>query len=48
IGVGEVKELIDAFKASGTMQAAHLENIFKYNVALAELSKATGHDFYEN
>ncbi len=48
IGLGEVKDLIDAFKANGAMQAAHLENIFKYNVALAELSKATGHDLYPN
>jgi len=48
IGVGEVKDLIDAFKANGAMQAAHLENIFKYNVALAKLSKASGNDLYPN
>lgn len=48
IGVGEVKDLIDAFKANGSMQAAHLENIFKYNVALAKLSKASGNDLYPN
>ncbi|MCH8872570.1 TolC family protein [candidate division KSB1 bacterium] len=48
IGLGEVKDLIDAFKANGSMQAAHLENIFKYNVALAKLSKASGNDLYPN
>ena len=48
IGVGEVKDLIDAFTANGSMQAAHLENIFKYNVALAKLSKASGNDLYPN
>lgn len=48
IGVGEVKDLIDAFKANRAMQATQFENIFKYNVALAELSKATGHDLYPN
>ncbi|NIR51794.1 TolC family protein, partial [candidate division KSB1 bacterium] len=46
IGVGDVKELIDAFKANGAMQAKHLENIFKYNVAIAKLGKAVGKDLY--
>lgn len=46
IGVGEVKDLIDAFKAKAAMQAAHLENIFRYNVAAAQLSKAVGLDLY--
>ncbi|MFQ5601944.1 MAG: TolC family protein [bacterium] len=46
IGVGEVKELIDAFKANGAMQAEHLQNIFTYNIAMAKLSKATGRDLY--
>ncbi len=48
IGVGEVKDLIDAFKANGTMQAEHFQNIFKFNVAVAKLSKATGRDLYVN
>lgn len=48
LGVGDVKDLIDAFKANGAMQAAHFENIFKYNVALARLSKAIGRDLYPN
>ncbi len=46
IGVGEVKDLIDAFKANGAMQAEHLQNIFEYNVALARLSKAVGRNLY--
>ncbi len=48
IGVGEVKELIDAFRANGAMQAEHLQNIFKYNVAIAKLSKTVGRDLYPN
>lgn len=48
IGVGEVKDLIDAFKANSGMRAEHLENIFKYNVALAKLSKSIGRDLYTN
>jgi len=47
IGVGEVKDLIDAFKANGAMQAEHLQNIFKYNTAIAKLSKVIGRDLYE-
>ena len=46
IGVGEVKDLIDAFKANGAMQAEHFHNIFKFNVTLAKLSKAVGKDLY--
>jgi outer membrane protein TolC len=48
IGVGEVKDLIDAFKANGAMQAEHLQNIFKFNVAVAKLSKAIGRNLYTN
>jgi outer membrane protein TolC len=48
IGVGEVKELIDAFRANSAMQAEHLQNIFKYNVAVAKLSKSVGRDLYPN
>lgn len=48
IGVGEISDLIDAFKANGAMQAAHLENIFKFNVATAKLSKTVGLDLYPN
>ncbi|RMF61839.1 MAG: TolC family protein [Calditrichaeota bacterium] len=48
IGVGEVKELIDAFKENGKMQAEHFQNIFKFNTALAKLSRAIGRDLYRN
>ncbi|MFQ5824673.1 MAG: TolC family protein [bacterium] len=48
IGVGEINDLIDAFKANGTMQAEYFQNIFNYNVALAKLSKAIGRDLYTN
>jgi outer membrane protein TolC len=48
IGVGEVKDFIDAYKANATMRAEHLENIFEFNVTLAKLGKSTGLDLYEN
>ncbi|MFQ6115360.1 MAG: TolC family protein [bacterium] len=48
IGVGEVKDLIDAFRANGAMQAEHLQNIFEYNVAVAKLSKAVGRNLHAN
>lgn len=47
IGVAEVKEFIDAFKANSTMKAEHLQNIFKFNTAVAKLSKAVGYDLYQ-
>ncbi len=46
IGVGEVKDLIDAFRANSAIQAEHLQNIFSFNVAAAELSKVIGRDIY--
>lgn len=46
IGIGEVKDLIDAFKANGAMQSEHFQTIFNYNVALAKLCKAIGRDLY--
>ncbi|MFQ5702671.1 MAG: TolC family protein [Gemmatimonadales bacterium] len=48
LGISEVKDFIDAFRANGTMEAEHLQNIFKFNTSLAELSKAVGRDFYPN
>ena len=48
LGVGEVKELIDAFRANSAMQAEHLQNIFRYNVAIAKLGKSVGRDLYPN
>ncbi len=46
LGIGEVKDVIDAFRANGAMKAEHLKNIFEFNTALAELSKAVGTDLY--
>ena len=46
LGVGEVKDFIDAYKANSSMKAEHLENMFKYNTAVARLSKAIGRDLY--
>jgi outer membrane protein TolC len=48
IGVGEVKDLIDAFKANTAIQAEHLQNVFNFNVALAKLSQVIGRDVYPN
>ncbi len=44
IGVGNVKDLIDAYQANSAMKAEHVRNIFEFNTALAELSQATGVD----
>jgi outer membrane protein TolC len=46
LGVGEVKDFIDAYKANGTMQAEHFQNIYAYNTAIARLSQAVGRDLY--
>ncbi len=46
IGVGDVGDLIDAYKANGVMKTEHLKNIFDFNVAIARLSKVTGRDLY--
>lgn len=42
LGVGEVQGVIDAFQAHAEMRTEHLRNLFELNVALAELSRATG------
>lgn len=47
IGLAEVKELIDAYKANGAMQGEHLQNIFKFNTIVAELSEEIGYDLYK-
>lgn len=44
LGLSEVKDLIDAFRANSTMRAEHLQNIFNFNTALARLSKAVSGD----
>ncbi|MFQ5747259.1 MAG: TolC family protein [Gemmatimonadota bacterium] len=46
LGIGDIKDVIDAFKANSTMRVEHLRNIFEYNTALAELSQAVGRDLY--
>ncbi|MFQ5890541.1 MAG: TolC family protein [Gemmatimonadota bacterium] len=48
LGIGEVKDVIDAFRANSSMRAEHLRNIFEYNTSLVELSKAVGRDLYAN
>jgi outer membrane protein TolC len=48
IGTGEIKDLIDAYKANAAMESDHLQNIFKLNVAIAKLSQAVGRDLYKD
>ncbi len=48
LGLTEVKELIDAFKANSTMRGEHLQNIFEFNTIAAELSKEIGYDLYKS
>ena len=48
LGIGEIKDFIDAFRANATMDAEHLQNIFEFNTSLAELSKSIGRDLYPN
>ncbi len=48
LGVGDIKDFIDAFRANGEMRAAHAENIYTFNTALAALSRAIGRDLYPN
>lgn len=47
LGLAEVKDLIDAFKANSTMRGEHLNNIYRFNVAVAELSKEVGVELYQ-
>lgn len=42
IGLGEADELTDATEAWARLRTAQLEAIYRHNVALAELAKATG------
>jgi outer membrane protein TolC len=48
LGIGEVKDLIDAYQTHSTMRSEHLQNIFSFNTALARLARAVGHDLYPN
>ncbi len=46
MGLAEVKDLIDAYKANSQMQGEYLRNVFNFNVRLAELSQQIGVDLY--
>ncbi|MFQ5678364.1 MAG: TolC family protein [Gemmatimonadota bacterium] len=46
LGMGEVKDVIDAFRANAAMRREYLQNIFAFNTALAALGKAIGRDLY--
>jgi outer membrane protein TolC len=46
LGLGEVKDFIDAFQAHSTMRAEHAENIAAFNTAIAALGRAIGRDLY--
>lgn len=46
LGIGELQELIDAFRRNAEMRTEHLRNVFRYNVAVAELGRAVGVDLY--
>jgi outer membrane protein len=42
-GLGETKDLIDAYKANGEMQAEYLQAVYTFNVAAAKLQQIIGH-----
>jgi outer membrane protein TolC len=44
IGIGEIKDVIDAFQGNVEMQTVQLRNIAAFNVAVAELSQRVGTD----
>jgi outer membrane protein TolC len=48
LGIGEVRDLIDAFRANSAMRVEHLQNIFELNTAVARLTKAVGRDLFAN
>ena len=48
LGIGEIKDLIDAFQAKIDMEREHLRSIFEFNTALADLSRSVGRDLYPN
>jgi outer membrane protein TolC len=43
-GLGDTKEMVDAFKAYGEMRVEYFRAIFEYNRAAALLDKATGRE----
>ena len=44
IGMSEIKDLIDAFRANAEMRVTQLKNIADFNTAVAELSRRVGLD----
>jgi len=46
MGLSEIPDLVDAFKANVEMRTEHLQAVFTYNTAMAKLSQATGSDVY--
>ena len=44
IGIGEIKDVIDAFQANVAMQTQQLRNIADFNTAIAEISRRVGSD----
>ena len=48
LGLGEISDLVDAFQAKIDMEREHLQSIFHFNTALADLSRAVGRDLYPN
>ena len=46
MGLSEIQDLVDAFKANVGMRTEHLRTVFVYNTALAQLSRAVGSDVY--
>ena len=44
IGIGEIKDVIDAFQANVQMETLQLQNIATFNIAVAELSQRVGID----
>lgn len=48
IGISEIKDLIDAFRANAELRARQLQNIATFNTAVAELSRRVGLDLQQN
>lgn len=47
MGIGEIKDLLEAFQANSKMKTEHLQNIFEFNTGVAKLSRAVGRDLYQ-
>jgi outer membrane protein TolC len=48
IGISEIKDLIDAFRANAELRARQLQNIATFNTAVAELSRRVGLDLQQH